>query len=813
MAGDLAQARALCEARIAASPSCADSHNILSVVYKEADELERAKEQVLEAIRLDGRNAKYYVNLGAICMNLKQEQEAIAALKKAISFNSVMYQPYLNLGQIYQERGDRTDARRMYEYAYGYSSASSPECLIKLTRLMIEQKDYAGAEALCARDFTDTHRPQSRLLLAELYKAQDNFDEAIRVLEEARQEFPDHTDIHKELVLFYLRKEQPEQAEIVIRDAIRAVPTAHECYNSLGGVLVARKQMKEAREAFDQAIALKPGFMDAHYNKADTLLQLNNSDAAIAVLKECFDLEPHKDAWHMKCGHIYFHEKRLDEAVEQYNLAIAANPDNVDAYAELGRCWVYEGNIHKASAALEEGLKHDPDHVTCLVNSALVHSECGRNVRANKALARALELDPENLEGQGLKASFHISKGEYAEAEAIFDGILARRPRYSRAVAGKAVVYEKQKRFAEAREQFERVEKEALQSEVALTLSYALVLQRLKETEKAIDMLKTRIEDTEHRLAPRQRMPLLFNLASAYDKVGEYDKAWACYHEANQSRKVIYASALDDKRLKNIREVFTPEKLRNFPVAKNDSDLPVYIVGMPRSGTSLTEQIFDSHSAVQGAGELDFMGKITIRMSQMVNEKKGYPRIVEELTPRHVQGFSDKLMEKMREFSPDAKHVTDKMPHNFTMLGLIQLLVPKAKVIHLNRHPIDNCLSCYFQNFASGHEYSFRLDMLAHHYVTYRKIMEHWKSVVSLPIFDLPYEGLVEQPEPWVRKMLDHVGLEFEPGCLEFHKSDRAIQTASYDQVRQPLYTKSAGRWKHYEKHIGPLIEGLDSLL
>jgi len=242
---------------------------------------------------------------------------------------------------------------------------------------------------------------------------------------------------------------------------------------------------------------------------------------------------------------------------------------------------------------------------------------------------------------------------------------------------------------------------------------------------------------------------------------------------------------------------FSKQAVASLP-AGNDSDLPVLIVGLPRSGTTLTEQIVSSHSQVAGAGEMDFWPRLAPQVL------RNFPA---GCTPAIFSQLAEGYWGLLRQESPTALRVTDKMPGNFNYLGLIHAVFPKARIIHVRRHPIDTCLSIYFQQFKDSHAYKWDLESLASYYEQYHCLMAHWRSVLPAgSIFELKYEELVEDTEGVSKRLMDFIGLDWEPGQLEFHMQDRAVFTASKWQAKQPIYKTSKERWRQYEKHLGPLL-------
>jgi hypothetical protein len=256
--------------------------------------------------------------------------------------------------------------------------------------------------------------------------------------------------------------------------------------------------------------------------------------------------------------------------------------------------------------------------------------------------------------------------------------------------------------------------------------------------------------------------------------------------------------------------VFDAATLARLQVVGSDSALPIFIVGMPRSGTSLCEQILASHGDVAGAGELNEMQAIARDLPQLCGESAtGYPDCAARLTQQTAARAADRYLERLRDVSATAKRIVDKHPINFRHLGLIATLFPRAAIVHCRRDALDTCFSCFAQNFDAPIPWAVRQESLGAYYRAYERLMAHWQAVMPGRIFDFIYEEAVGDLEPVARRLIAHCGLSWQPQCLEFHKTQRMIRTASYRQVRQPLYDRSIGRWRNYETYIDPLRRAL----
>jgi hypothetical protein len=254
--------------------------------------------------------------------------------------------------------------------------------------------------------------------------------------------------------------------------------------------------------------------------------------------------------------------------------------------------------------------------------------------------------------------------------------------------------------------------------------------------------------------------------------------------------------------------IFSHEALQRAPRAGNCSERPIFIVGMPRSGTSLVEQILSMYPGVAAAGELADIGLLASELQELI-EKSDPVNDITQLSREQCDAFAQRYFDLLSGRYPNAIRVTDKMPQNFLYLGWIALLFPKARVIHCVRDPLDTCLSCYYQMFTGDHPYAYDLANLGAYYRQYQRLMLHWGEVLDIPIFEVCYEDFVRDPEELGQAMVDFCSLKWDKRCLEFYKSERSVATASFQQVRRPIYSSSMGRWQHYADHLEPLKKAL----
>jgi tetratricopeptide (TPR) repeat protein len=325
---------------------------------------------------------------------------------------------------------------------------------------------------------------------------------------------------------------------------------------------------------------------------------------------------------------------------------------------------------------------------------------------------------------------------------------------------------------------------------------------------RAADVVDRALEAPD--LQPEAVRALHFAAAALLDQAGRYDEAFAHARRGNETFSRPHDAAAQTEWVGRRVRYFTPQRLRALPRATYRSRRPVFIVGMPRSGTTLVEQILASHPRVYGAGELTALAQIASSLQDADwCEGQPYPECLDALTVRRANRLAAEYLSAIESLNKDAAYVTDKMPLNVLGLELVELLLPGSRVIHCVRDSIDTCLSCYLTGFAAGNEFSFDLRQLGTYYRDYRRLADHWKKVLAVPVLEVRYEDVVFDTEGQARRMLEFLELPWDERVLRFYENRRRVATASEDQVRRPVYTSSIGRWKNYERHLPELLQAL----
>lgn len=478
-------------------------------------------------------------------------------------------------------------------------------------------------------------------------------------------------------------------------------------------------------------------------------------------------------AWQAgSAGNALFAQGRFAEAAARFREALSLLPDDVDLHYNLACASWATGNLAEAKRHLDWILAGDPTFAKAHDATARLHFQLHDAVAALPFAEAAVRLQPSETE-------FHLTHASVLEAL----GRSTEAWHAARAAASSPALTDR-----------------------AASLC-ARVAAKLGREAEAVQLVHDALaKPAAH---PAFRRQLHFAAATLLDRIGRYDEAFAQATMAHAIAKRPYDPAARRREFDRRINHWTPQRVANLLRATHGSTRPVFIVGMPRSGTSLVEQMLGCHPAIHAAGELDAMNRTAAALD---STGLPYPASLESLTPESAHRIAQVYLDAAGSLNATARYVTDKMPLNFMYLDLIQVLLPGSRVIHCVRDPFDTCVSCYLTDFAIAYDFATDLRDLGMFYADYRRLTDHWKSVLSLSILEVRYEDVVADIEAQARHMLDFLELPWDERCVRFHESTRPVITASRDQVRRPLYSSSVGRWKHYERHLGPLRAGLGEI-
>lgn len=493
-----------------------------------------------------------------------------------------------------------------------------------------------------------------------------------------------------------------------------------------------------------------------------------------------------------------FAQGKYAEAAERLQEALAADARLADVHAKLGAVLCCLGRFGEAESVLRRSLELKPTLAVASLNLGTLLRDKGEFAASETALRRAVKQDPKDPKAL---ASLGLTLGMRArleEARECFEKALRINPRDAATLTSLGWLAGIEGKFAEAEKHY----RAALAADARHPGAWALLAGLRRMTDGDKDWLEGAERTLAGGLPPLEETKLRYAMGKYFDDVGKFSRAFEQYKRANELQKLLaspYDRAARSQFVDKIISAYTRERLSHPAKGAAASSKPIFVTGMMRSGTSLVEQIIASHPQAAGAGELDFWN---------VTARKHLESLERGLDEPLARKLAESYVKVLEGHSSTALRVVDKSTFNTDHLGLINQLLPRARIIYVQRDPVDICLSCYFQDFANVASFTLDLADLAHYYREHHRLISHWRA--ALPegsLLVVPYAELVADPQTWSRRIVEFAGLEWDPRCLEFHATQRPVLTASNWQVRQPVYSRSVGRWRNYEKFIRPLLE------
>jgi tetratricopeptide (TPR) repeat protein len=596
------------------------------------------------------------------------------------------------------------------------------------------------------------------------------------------------------------------EARTALEKTIRLEPAFAKPYEDLGMLHLQEEKPQQAVELFQQAIRLDGGQASAYAGLARGLMLLGEKEAAENARQKYLELSPVARSLAqatklLEDGHAAQAEKICDEISKQ-------NPLNTDALRLLARIATEDGRAVIAEGLLKRIIKVSDKDYRGYVDLGLFLGQQGRIPEAVDALRNAVGLKPDLIAAQQRLGDYLAIMGKPAEAVDVYDTALALDARFVPALVGRGHMLRVLGRYDDAIRSYE--------SGISVRPDFGdawwslASLKTYRFSDAQVDEIRTQIDG--HSGNADSKICLHFALARACEDSEDFDAAWREYVSGNAQKRanVDYDPVRTEVMHDSVIEVFNRELFDRDWKPAEDGPTPIFIVGMPRSGSTLLEQILASHSQVEGTSELPYMGMLAEALGGRRGGGKQYPAVISEMKAEQLAAFGKSYLYYSREARPEnAPFFTDKMPANFAHVGLIHLAMPNAKLIDARRDPLDTCIGNFRQLFAKGKNHSYDLVECAEYYLEYVRIMEHWDSMLPGRVLKVQYEDLVANVEDETRRILEYCELPWEDACLDFHKTQRAVNTASSEQVRMPIYSDAIGYWKNYE----PWLEELQDIL
>jgi len=614
-------------------------------------------------------------------------------------------------------------------------------------------------------DFTDAYYN-----LGLTFQELNMLDAAVKSYEKALEIQPKYARVYNNLGIVFKELGQLHDSIKSYKKAIASQPDFTEALNNLGNALREDGQLEEAIKFYKKAIALNPEFADAYNNIGIILFELGKLNDAINFYMKALEIEPSYTEVHNNLGNALKEIGQVDDAVISYKAAIVFESDYTDAHYNLGVILQDLGRLQEAEMSYKTAIALQSDYADAHYNLGILFHETGQLEMAIKSLEMAVIINPENAEAHKYLGNTFQSNGQVDEAINCYEKALSIKPDHADAHRNLSTV------------------KKYIQDDTQVILMQKLLFAG--------------------ELCQSDQIHLCFALAKAYEDLGKQDDLFKVLHKGNHLRKeeLNYSISQDLDQNSNLRKLahLNPSISEKLVLYKPSKIRPIFIVGMPRSGTSLVEQIISSHQEVHGAGELGTLNNIVLPIVNdcIFNEK--------EVTEEKILLIRKSYLDFISRLDIPERIFTDKMPSNFKYIGFILKAFPEAKIINLNRDSKAICWSIYKSYFpGKGLGFAFNMEDLAGYYKSYNELMNFWHQLFPNKIYDICYEDLTINQEKETKKLLEYCELEWDDKCLDFHTNKRAVKTTSSLQVRKKMYQGSSEAWKKHVDYLQPLIKAL----
>nr|VFJ48959.1 MAG: Tetratricopeptide (TPR) repeat [Candidatus Kentron sp. DK] len=606
-------------------------------------------------------------------------------------------------------------------------------------------------------------------------------------------------------------RDEPVEALAAFDRSIRINPDSVDAWNNRGVVLQRLGRPDEALESYDRVIALRSDLAEVWYNRGIVLARLERPEQALESYDRALRLRPdHLDARHNR-GIVLQKLGRLEEVLASYDEALRRRPDDADTWYSRGDALKELDRLDAAVESYDQAILLRPEHADTHCHRGLALEELERAKEALESYDEALRLAPDHADAHSGRGSVLMELGRMEEALESCDRAIRLAPDRAGAYGKRANILKTTGQLDKAIRDCERAL--ALDPDLAGVYGTLGAVRKFQPGDPRVEKMEALLAKPNLREADRRL--LCFALADAYEGLGDYDRSFGHLEEGNRLRKRELGYTIDkDKRIDaRVREIFsTRDRPPTAPPGALAPIRPLFIVGMPRSGTSLVEQILASHSKVHGAGELGTMTQLIDKIPPSEPNRENSGETAHPLPEVAVDVVRDGYLAALTGLNVPETVITDKMPLNFRWIGFILAAFPEARIIHTNRDPLAICWSNYKHNFkGKGLGYAYDLGDLAAFYRMYQGLMAFWRERYPEAIYDLSYERLTENQEEETRRLLAFCALEWEDQCLAFHKTQRPVRTASAVQVRKRMYRGSSEAWRNYEEHLRPLITALEA--
>ncbi|MES0827984.1 tetratricopeptide repeat-containing sulfotransferase family protein [Ruegeria sp. SCP11] len=613
--------------------------------------------------------------------------------------------------------------------------------------------------------------------LTEVLRANGKVDEALKAGKRAVQLAPGNASAHSNLGLVYYDSGDLTEAEASQKRALALAPELVAALNNLGSIARDKEDQAGAISFYRQAVHVQPDFMEPVSNLVSVLIETEAFDEARALADDYLGKPNASAELYRNRGRLHALHCEWDEAERDFRSAIALDERRPESYVGLAQV-LTEKNLHElALLEAEKAQRLDPAHAPAYHYIAVCKSHLGDIETGFANYEKALVLKPDFTAAMMALGYLEMEKGDFDAARNWFN-------------------------------------KAAEKNAARLNAQIALVkLDKVTEDNVDFQGLVAALPKAET-MPPEQSASYHYALGKCYEDLKRYDSAFDHFAKGAAIKRSIIDFDADqiEETADDLIANFTPDLIERLRKSAVDSTQPIFVVGMPRSGTTLTEAILASHPEVFGAGELSYMHKLFADQLRGGNKKTG--SLIASLSDQDLAKRAREYVRQLDTHAPGFSHIVDKMPANFLLVGLIHAVMPNARIVHIARNPLDTCLSCFTRVFQRSQLHSYDQVELGRYFNAYVRVMQHWMDVLPAGSFHtVHYENLVDDIEFEARRLVAHCGLDWDESCLAFYKGERRVRTASVQQVRQPLYNSSKEKWRNYERHLRPLIETIGGSL
>ncbi len=617
-------------------------------------------------------------------------------------------------------------------------------------------------------------QPQNKQFLAnfvEVLRKAERTKEAIIIGKRAVHADPSNPATHSNLGLVYYDIDDLVEAEASQQRALALDADFGPALNNLGSIARDNGHLDEAIEFYRTGLRANPEYSEVANNLVSVLIEAESFDAARELAETQLKKTPKNTDLQRNMGRIHMFANELDSAETCFRNAISLDEGKAENFLCLSQV-LYEKNHAKlALLEAEKSLRMAPENAAACHQIAMCKAQLGDIDAGFEYYNKALEFDPDMSASKIALGHLKVETGDFKAARAYFEDV-AKTP------------------------------KDRFGAQIALAR-----LEKMTPDNPAFQALEAALP-TADTMPATKATAYHYALGKSYEDLERFEDAFEQFAKGAQSKRksIDYDPDKSDRVTSNIIAAFDEKTVKRLLKSAVTSDQPIFVVGMPRSGTTLTESILDSHRNVVGAGELNYLHSLFTERNS--DSKIDLSHVAADMSAHDLTRNMNKYVESINTHAPGSPHIVDKMPANFQMIGLIHALLPNAKIIHIARNPMDTCLSCFTRIFERSQLHSYDQIELGRYFNNYVRIMNHWHQLLPEGSFHtVHYENLIDDIDTEARRIIDHCGLEWDPACLEFYKGNRRVRTASVQQVRQPLYSSSKGKWRKYATHLKPLLE------